>query len=63
MKIVDHIRRWNVWRKSNLNGHLHHIFVLFGIIKSPTFMLALLPEDKASIEEMVKKWEKGENDA
>lgn len=61
MKIVDHIRRWNVWRKSNLNSHLYQILVLFGIVKSPTFMLALLPEDRVSIEEMVNKWEKGEN--
>ena len=62
MKIVKHIRRWNVWRKSNLNSHLYHILVLFGIVKSPTFMLARLPEDEETVEEMVEKWMKGESD-
>jgi hypothetical protein len=31
------IERWLEWRKVNLNGHLHHLFVLFKIIRSPSF--------------------------
>lgn len=46
-KLVRHIRKWNYWRKRNTNGSLHHILVLFGIVKSPTFASALLPEDVA----------------
>lgn len=40
-----HIRRWNRWRKRNANGHLHHILVLLGVVKSPTFAFTLLPEE------------------
>ena len=35
-KLKLHFRRWNVWRKHNANGKLHHILVLLGIIRSPT---------------------------
>lgn len=40
-----HIRRWNYWRKRNANGHLHHILVLLGVVKPPTFIFTLLPEE------------------
>lgn len=33
---IEHIKRWNVWRKHNKNSIAHKILVLFGIIKSPT---------------------------
>lgn len=36
MKVINHIRRWNKWRKCNLNGWFHKFLVLIGIIKSPT---------------------------
>jgi len=36
-KLIEHIKRWNVWRKYNKNGIVHKILVLFGIIYSPTF--------------------------
>lgn len=40
-----HIRRWNYWRKRNANGRLHHILVLLGVMRSPTFAFTLLPEE------------------
>lgn len=40
-----HIRRWNRWRKRNANSRLHHILVLLGVVKSPTFAFTLLPEE------------------
>lgn len=44
-KLVKHIRRWNIWRKNNLNCKLHKFLVLIGFIKSPTFSYTLLPEE------------------
>lgn len=35
----ERFKDWNKWRKDNLNGKLHQLLVLFGIIKSPTFEL------------------------
>lgn len=35
--------RWNIWKnwyKRCTNGRVHKIFVLFGIINSPTFEMA-----------------------
>lgn len=46
-KLIRYFRRWNYWRKRNMNGRLYHILVLFGIAKSPTFAQVLLPEDIA----------------
>lgn len=43
--LSSHIRRWNRWRKRNTNGHLHHILVLLGVVKSPTFAFTLLSEE------------------
>lgn len=44
-KLVKHIRRWNIWRKNNLNCKLHKFLVLIGFVKSPTFSYILLPEE------------------
>lgn len=44
-KLFCHIRRWSYWRKHNTNGRLHHILVLFGIVKSPTLAFTMLPEE------------------
>lgn len=44
-RFVNHIRRWNKWRKHNTNGMFHHILVLLGIIHSPTFEFTFIPED------------------
>ena len=44
-KLVKHIRRWNIWRKNNLNCKLYKFLVLIGFIKSATFSYTLLPEE------------------
>ena len=46
-KLINHIRRWNIWRKHCLNSNFHKILVLFGVIKSPTMNSMLLPEAEA----------------
>lgn len=58
--MIDHIRRWNIWRKNNLNGPIHKLFVLFGIIHSPTFAFILLPEERNEIMSGFQKVLKGE---
>lgn len=50
-----HIRRWNRWRKRNANSHLHHILVLLGVVKSPTFAFTLLPEKIYILDEQLAK--------
>ena len=44
-KLVKYIRRWNIWRKNNLNCKLHKFLVLIGFVKSATFSYILLPEE------------------
>lgn len=44
-KIINHIRRWNLWRKDCLNNRIYKFFVLIGLIKSPTMALIYLPEE------------------
>lgn len=61
MRLIKHVRRWNRWRKYNLNSPFYHILVLFGIVKSPTYHLVILPEEQIQIEELIEKWTKGEN--
>lgn len=39
MKLINHIRQWNHWRKRCLNGPVHKVLVLFGLVHSPTFEL------------------------
>lgn len=46
---LDHIRRWNIWRKRCLNGPIHKILVLFGVIESPTMVYILLPEEEEKL--------------
>ena len=43
-RLIKHIKRWNIWRKHNINSKLHKFFVLINFIKSPTMMSVLLPE-------------------
>lgn len=54
-KIIDHIRRWNIWRKHSLNSNLHKFLVLIGFIKSPTMGTALLPEEIIKVLEAYDK--------
>lgn len=51
---IKHIKRWNEWRKHNINSPLHKLLVLLGIIKSPTFLCVLTKEEQ---EEIVKALE------
>lgn len=55
MKIIKHIKRWNVWRKHNVNSKLHKILVLFGIIKSPTLAFTLIPEEYEEIQKAIEE--------
>lgn len=63
MKMLNHIRRWNIWRKRNLNGPIYKILVLFGVTKSPTMASVWLPEEemaKAFVEGYQKGLKEGE---
>lgn len=57
-KLIRHIKNWNIWRKHNANGRIHHILVLLGIIKSPTMLHTFLPEEM--IEKQMKVGGKNE---
>lgn len=58
--MLNHIRRWNIWRKRNLNGPIHKILVLFGVTKSPTMASVWLPEEEKEIAKaFVKGYQKG----
>lgn len=46
MKIIKHIRRWNLWRKYCLNPPTYKLFVLLGLKKSETLVLTLLSEER-----------------
>lgn len=47
--MLNHIRRWNIWRKRNLNGPIYKTLVLFGVTKSPTMACVWLPEEEKEI--------------
>lgn len=58
--MLDHIHRWNIWRKHCLNGPIHKILVLFGVIKSPSMRLAMSPEEEKEITKaFVEGYQKG----
>lgn len=58
--MLNHIRRWNIWRKSCLNGPIYKILVLFGVIKSPTMPFVMLPEEEKEIAKaFVEGYQKG----
>lgn len=46
MRLIKHIRRWNIWRRHNFNSSWYKLLVLFGIRKSPTMTITWLPEEK-----------------
>lgn len=54
-KIIKHIQRWNIWRKTNLNGPLHKFLVLVGLIKSPCMPFTYTPDEIKEIEEAFEK--------
>ena len=53
--MIRHIRRWNYWRKHNVNGHIHHFLVLIGFIESPTFNFTILPEEVPDMDKYIQK--------
>ena len=59
MGVINHIRRWNIWRRYTSNGRWHKLMVLFGLRHSPTLIHTLLPEEREEIakafEESVKR--------
>lgn len=56
--MLNHIRRWNIWRKRCLNGPIHKILVLFGVIKTPTMPFVMLPEEEEKMMDAIVKGEK-----
>lgn len=58
--MLNHIRRWNIWRKHCLNGPIYKILVLFGVIKSSTMAFVLLPKEKQEMMDAFHKSLKGE---
>lgn len=52
---IKHIKRWNEWRKRNINSSFYKLLVLLGIVKSPTFLCTLTKEER---EEFAKSLEK-----
>lgn len=36
-EFIKHFKKWNRWRKSNLNSKVHKILVLLKVVHSPTF--------------------------
>ena len=43
--MIEYIKRWNVWRKGNLNGIGHQILVLVGLRQSPSMAFILMPDE------------------
>ncbi len=37
MKLFNHLKAWNEWKKHNLNSKFHKFLVLIGLIHSPTY--------------------------
>ena len=54
-RVITHIKRWNKWRKNNMNGKLHKSLVLIGIRKSITLQYILLDEE---VDEIKSDFEK-----
>ena len=55
MKLITHVKRWNKWRKSNLNHPLYKFLVLIGWFKSPTLPLVLLDGEIDALGEAFRK--------
>lgn len=51
-RLINHIKRWNKWRKHCGNGRLYKISVLFGR-HSPTFALTFTDEEIAEFEQIL----------
>lgn len=44
-KLRIHIKRWNKWKKNNINSWIHKLLVLFRLRTSPTFVLVLTDDE------------------
>lgn len=53
-RFINHIKRWNKWRKHCGNGWVHKISVLFGG-HSPTFQFTLTDEEIAELEQILTR--------
>jgi len=54
-RILKHFRRWNEWRKGNLNGRFYKILVLLKLEHSPTFELFVTAEEREEAWRAFKK--------
>lgn len=54
-KIIKHIKRWNRWRKNNLNSPIHKLLVLFKVIESPSMKWVRTKEEEDAFDEGFKK--------
>ena len=61
-RLINHIKRWNKWRKHCVNGWLHKISVLFGGY-SPTFVFVLTDEEEEEIHRAVMRAIEEQEDA
>lgn len=52
--MLDHLRRWNKWRKRNINGAFYHFLVLIGAVHSPTFSFTLTDQEEKKLHEAWK---------
>ncbi len=50
-RMINHIQRWNKWRKYNYNSLLHKLLVLLHVIYSPTFEFTFTDAEELKIEE------------
>lgn len=49
-RFIRHIKRWNIWRKRNINGRFHKFLtLLFGRRYSPTFRYVFIEEEIAEL--------------
>lgn len=60
-RLINHIKRWNKWRKHCGNGRLYKISVLFGN-PSPTFSLVLTDEEEEEIAQAFMRGMRGNDD-
>lgn len=60
--MINHIRRWNIWRKYSANRSIYKILVLLGLLHSPTLGFTLLPEEENEVIRRLQKELKGVND-
>lgn len=55
-RFIRHIKRWNKWRKRNLNGRLHKFLTLIlGDEYSPTFATTLTDEEENKLHDSLQK--------